>query len=210
MTLWNSAKETARSRDHPSRGFRTPRNEDSQNLKPLSTPESAKTILSTSKAQELHPASWQAQKHIPCVYGSPHIPSLVRSLVLSGLVSCITLQPPSLLWSPFMQYVTSFSWSNLIGAPPTWRLEQKRNRPLEMVDPVYTAGKLKQRVFPDPVGWTTKVHVLAILSSLNDLELPVFESWETKALHKDSCKLSFFFSCNGNMNYVIRPRQLLT
>ena len=30
MTLWNSAKETARSRDHPSRGFRTLRNEDSQ------------------------------------------------------------------------------------------------------------------------------------------------------------------------------------
>ena len=104
------------------------------NLKPLSTSESAKTILSTSEAQELHPASWQAQKHIPCVHGSPSIPSMVRSLVLSGLVSCITLQPPSLLWSPrgspFMQYVTSFSWSNLIGAPPTWRLEQKRNRPL--------------------------------------------------------------------------------
>ena len=130
MTLWNSAKETARSRDHPSRGFRTPRNEDSQNLKPLSTSESAKTILSTSEAQELHPASWQAQKHIPCVYGSPHIPSLVRSLVLSGLVSCIMLQPPSLLWSPFMQYVTSLSWSNLIGVPPMWRFEQKRNRPL--------------------------------------------------------------------------------
>ena len=102
MTLWNSAKETVRSRNHPSRGFRTPRNEDSQNLKPLPTSESAKTILSTSEAQELHPASWQAQKHIPCVHGSPGIPSLVRSLVLSGLVSCITLQPPSLLWSPFM------------------------------------------------------------------------------------------------------------
>ena len=87
-------------------------------------------ILSTSEAQELHPASWQAQKHIPCVHGSPGILSLVRSLVLSGLVSCITLQPPSLLWSPFMQYVTSFSWSNLIGAPPTWRLEQKSNRQL--------------------------------------------------------------------------------
>ena len=39
MTLWNSAKETVRSRDHPSRGFRTPRNEDSQNLKPLPTSE---------------------------------------------------------------------------------------------------------------------------------------------------------------------------
>ena len=134
MKPWNSAKETARNRDHPSQGFRTPRNEDSQNLKfPLSTPESAKTILSRSKAQELYPASWQAQKHIQCVYESSHIPSLVCSLVLSGLVSCIALQlqPPSLLlWSPFMQYVTSFSWSNLIGTPPKWCLEQKRNRSL--------------------------------------------------------------------------------
>ena len=130
VTQWNSAKETARSRDHPSRSFRTPRSEDLKILKPLSISESAKTILSTSEAQELHPASWQAQKHIPCVHGSPGIPSLVRSLILSGLVSCITLQLPSLHRLLFKQYVTSFSWSNLIGAPPTWRLEQKRNRPL--------------------------------------------------------------------------------
>ena len=107
-----------------------PRNEDSQNMEPLSTSESAKMILSTSEAQELHPASWKTQKHIPYVHGSPGIPSLVHSLILSGLVSCMMLQPPSLLWSPFMQYVTSFSRSNLIGAPPTWWLEQKRNRPL--------------------------------------------------------------------------------
>ena len=33
-----------------------PRNEDLQNLKPLSTSESPKTILSTSEAQELHTA----------------------------------------------------------------------------------------------------------------------------------------------------------
>ena len=39
MTLWNSAKETAHSRDHPSRTFRTLRNEDSQNLRLLSTSE---------------------------------------------------------------------------------------------------------------------------------------------------------------------------
>ena len=62
VTLWNSAKETARSRNHPSRSFRTPKSEDLQNLKPLSTSESAKTILSTSEAQEPHPVSWQAQK----------------------------------------------------------------------------------------------------------------------------------------------------
>ena len=68
-----------------------PRNEDLQNLKPLSTSESPKTILSTSKAQELHTVSWQAQKHIPRIHESPGIPSLVRSLPPPGLVSCITL-----------------------------------------------------------------------------------------------------------------------
>ena len=47
VTQRNSSKETARSRDHPSRSFRTPRNEDSQNLKPLSTSESAKTLWSS-------------------------------------------------------------------------------------------------------------------------------------------------------------------
>ena len=128
MTLWNCSKETAHCRDHPSRSFRTPRNEVSQNLKPLSTSESLKTILSTSEAQELHPASWQAQKHILCVHGSLGILSPVRSLVLSGLVSCITLQAPSLLWSSFVAVHDSFWWSNLIGASPMWRLEQKQNR----------------------------------------------------------------------------------
>ena len=91
MKLWNSSKETVCCRDHPSWSFRTPRNEDSLNLKPLSTSESPKTILSTSKAQGLHTVSWQAQKHIPRVHESPGIPSLVRSLPPPGLVSCITL-----------------------------------------------------------------------------------------------------------------------
>ena len=50
----------------------------------------------------------------------------------SDLVACIALQPPSLLCSPLilLQYVTSFASSNLIGAPPSWRLEQKLNRQL--------------------------------------------------------------------------------
>ena len=43
------------------------------------------------------------------------------------LVSCIAVQLPHHLWS---QYVTSFAWSNLIGAPRTWRLELKLNRQL--------------------------------------------------------------------------------
>ena len=50
-----------------------PRNEDLQNLKPLSTSESPKTILSTSEAQELHTASLQAQKLTPCIHRSAGI-----------------------------------------------------------------------------------------------------------------------------------------
>ena len=56
-----------------------------QEVKSHKASESPKMILSTSKAQELHTASWQAQKHRPCIHRSPGIPSLVRSLVLSGL-----------------------------------------------------------------------------------------------------------------------------
>ena len=43
----------------------------SHNLKPVSTSERPKIILSTSEAKEVHTASWKAQKHIPCVHGSP-------------------------------------------------------------------------------------------------------------------------------------------
>ena len=47
LKLRKSSKETACCRDLPSRSFRTPRNEDSQNMKPLSTSDSPETILST-------------------------------------------------------------------------------------------------------------------------------------------------------------------
>ena len=91
LKLRKSSKETARCKDHPSQSFRTPRNEDSQNLKSLSTSESPKTILSTCDADN---ASCQAKKHRACLQ-SPGIPSLVHSLVLPALDSCISLQPPS-------------------------------------------------------------------------------------------------------------------
>ena len=42
-----SMKETARCRDHPSQSFQTPRNEDSQSMKHLSTSDSPEAILST-------------------------------------------------------------------------------------------------------------------------------------------------------------------
>ena len=47
LKLRKNSKETACCRDHSSRSFRTPRNEDSQNMKPPSTSDSPETILST-------------------------------------------------------------------------------------------------------------------------------------------------------------------
>ena len=47
LKLRKSSQETACCRDHPSRSFRTPRNEDSQNTKPLPISDSPETILST-------------------------------------------------------------------------------------------------------------------------------------------------------------------
>ena len=45
LKLRKSSKETACCRNHVSRSFRTPRNEDSQNVKHLTTSESPETIL---------------------------------------------------------------------------------------------------------------------------------------------------------------------
>ena len=68
--------------------------------------------ISISEGQGLHTASWQAQKHIPRVHGSPGIPSLVHSLPPPGLVSCITLQLPSLHWS----HIHCSTWLHFHGA----------------------------------------------------------------------------------------------
>ena len=126
LKLRQSSRETDRCKDHLSWRFQTPRNEDSVNL---SLCQPTKTILLTFEAQELHIANWQAQKHTPLVQRSSGTPSLVRSLTLVGLDSCIVLQLPTFIGRYLLQYVMSFSWSNLIGMPPTWRLEQKWNRP---------------------------------------------------------------------------------
>ena len=131
MKLWNSSKETVCSRDHPSWSFRTPRSEDSLNLKPLSTSESLRRSYRHLKLRDFTlPVGKLRNTYHTRVHESPGIPSLVRSLPPPDLVSCIMLQLPSLHWSPFTIVVTSFSWSNLIGVPPLWRLEQKWNRPL--------------------------------------------------------------------------------
>ena len=69
LKLWKSSKETTCCRDHPSRSFRTPRNEDSQNTKPLSTSDSLETILSTFESlrkfssSETHTARSQKSRH---------------------------------------------------------------------------------------------------------------------------------------------------
>ena len=101
LKLQKSSKETAHCRSHPSRSFRTPRNENSQNMKLLSTPESPDKILLTFEAHELHTASFQVQKHTPSFHRSPGILLLVVLWFYPGLVARIALQPPSLLWSPF-------------------------------------------------------------------------------------------------------------
>ena len=77
MKLQKCSKEMACCRNHPSRSFWMLRNEDSQNMKPLSTSESSETILSTFEAQELHTASFQAQKNTSTIHRSAGILSLV-------------------------------------------------------------------------------------------------------------------------------------
>ena len=71
--------------------------------------------------QELQTATFQAQKHTPPVHKSCGIPSSVVLWFYSLLHSASTVLN-------LIAVVTSFAWSNLIGAPRTWRLEQKLNR----------------------------------------------------------------------------------
>ena len=88
LNLQKSSKEMARCRDHPSWSFQMRRNQDSQNMKPLSTLESPEALFSC-----------QAQKHTPPVHRIAGVPSLV---VLSGstsLHSPLTTYPSS---APFI------------------------------------------------------------------------------------------------------------
>ena len=113
LKLRKSSKETACCRDYPSRTFRTPRNKDSQNMKPLSTSDSPCQFSSSETHTTRSQKSWHSFTG--------------RSPVLQGLVSYIALQLPSHLQ---LLYVTSFAWSNLIGVPQTWHSEQKLNKQL--------------------------------------------------------------------------------
>ena len=60
-------------------------------------------------------------------FGQRPIPFMFRAVcnAMSFKMYYATLQLPSLHWSPFIAVMTSFSWSNLIRAPPMWHLEQK-------------------------------------------------------------------------------------
>ena len=87
------SSEMAHCRDHPFRSFRTPRNEDSHSMKPLSTSESPETILltfespGTSHCQSLSSETYTAhsQKSWHSFTG--------RALVLPGLVNTSTALP---------------------------------------------------------------------------------------------------------------------
>ena len=76
LKLRRSSKELARCRNHLSQSFRTPRNEDSQNMKPLLTSKPRDNLTGGFEAHKLHTASFQAQKHTPSVHEIPGIPSL--------------------------------------------------------------------------------------------------------------------------------------
>ena len=68
-----TVKETAHCRDHHSQRFT--KVETSVNLREI-----LRQSYLTFEAQELHTASWQAQKHTWPVHRSPGIPLLVYSL----------------------------------------------------------------------------------------------------------------------------------
>ena len=62
------------------------------------------------------------------------------------IVASFWLLPRKVEWIPLAWRLADWSCMRLmVGVSTT------------VIFPVYTAGKLKQRLFPDPVGWTTKV-----------------------------------------------------
>ena len=100
LKLRKSSKEMARCRDHPSRSFWMPRNEDSQSMKPLSTSQSPETILSTFESPGTSHCLFSSSETYTARSQKSWHSFASRALVLPGLVSCIVLQLSSLLWSP--------------------------------------------------------------------------------------------------------------
>ena len=105
LKLWKSSNETARGRDHLSRSFQTPRNEDAQRCTKHEASVNLRKPWGPSyqhlKAQELHTASFQAQKHTPPINRSSGIPSPVFSgSTWLSLLHSVSTALPCLLWSP--------------------------------------------------------------------------------------------------------------
>ena len=123
LELRKSSKETACCREHPSRNFRMPRNEDSQNMKHLPTWSSGTSHCQLSRSEK-HTTRSQTSWH-----------SFVgRSLVLPGLVFSIALQLPSLLWSPCIAVCDVIRMKQPDrSATIVVHLEQKLNRPLTRI-----------------------------------------------------------------------------
>ena len=117
-------------RNHPSQSFRMLRNEDSQNMKPLSTSKSPETILSTFEAQELDTAGYQAQTHTTSVHRSPGILSLVVLWFYLPWLLTQHFNHLAFFGCHLVQYVMLFARSNLIVMPPSWHLEPKLSRQL--------------------------------------------------------------------------------
>ena len=102
-----------------------PKSEDSQSLKPLSSLKRRQSYLSFENHQ-LHPASWQAQKHTLPIYKSSDIYFLCWSSLWFCLVFCIALQPPGLLWSPFIAVcdvtrMKQSDWSHILNVAPLYK-----------------------------------------------------------------------------------------
>ena len=132
LKLWKSSNETARGRDHLSRSFQTPKSEDAQNMKPLSTSESPEdNLINIWKLRNFTLPVFKL-RNIHCPLTEVLAFFHQCSLVLPGLVSCIVLQLPCFAFfgRHLLQYVMSLAGSNLIGVPPSWCMEQKLNRQL--------------------------------------------------------------------------------
>ena len=139
---WNyerALKEIAHCRDHSSQSFQMQRNKDlqtwnlcqplntieSKDLKPLSQRNPQTIILDIWSWKTSHCRLASSETHRPFT----EVIEFLRSLVLPSWLdwssaqhfNCLTFFDRCLL-----QYVMSFSWSNLIEALPMWRLKQKQ------------------------------------------------------------------------------------
>ena len=139
-----------------------PRNEDSKNMKPLSISESPACWDNLMDIWELRNLTLPVSKLRNTHHSFTEVLAFLRqsfsgSTWLSLLHSASTAYP-SLVAIYLLRYVTSFAWSNLIGAPRTWRLEQKLNRQLTRLFFPSACEKLSGHETSPVVLWNTITH----------------------------------------------------